>query len=536
VRHNTFCFVVILIYSHDLSNIHRAGKTVVGEMALRIALERNKKAIYTTPLKALSNQKFGEMRKVFGVENVGLATGDISIRRGADVTIMTTEVYRNMAWRSKSGISSLLDNADKDDDSIQVDVNKLESAARSERNDGVYSELSDNNVVVLDEFHYMGQKGRGSTWEEGEGELEYMGHDITNDFFFAGPIVEKKQPGHAYADIPLLLDSNPFAISLWINLSPLSDAKQNNDGRQPRVILSTNSKGYVGCSSDKFGNRSGIGIVLYAQPEYHHSYRIILEYADMTKKSCQTIGGSKQHDESLVREGEWNHISIFATRTSKPKEVKTAERISMYVNGELSSRNDNVSRDLAHVNSENGETIVGRYATPDEPHHSSSNDQHFGLGGRVGMLSFWETGGHARLSKLPTRMSVKTTDDEDHVVKMIQRAAFDIGAIKELSLRGLFVKKPTLLYPFQRREKQKEIKLGDGEVKLPDLSLELPPVANCNDLMSGKNGEIIVDVAGGDSHITTRRLHAKQPVKKLLVKQQPHDNADEQELDMYRGH
>jgi len=370
--------------------------------------------------------------------------------------------------------------------------------------------------------------------EEGEGELEYMGHDITNDFFFAGPIVEKKQPGHAYADIPLLLDSNPFAISIWINLSPLSDAKENNDSRQPRVILSTNSKGYVGCSSDKFGNKSGIGIILYAQPEYHHSYRIILEYADTKNKSCQTIGGSKQHDELLVREGEWNHITIFATRTSKSKETKTTERISVYVNGELSGRNDNVSRDLAHVNSENGETIVGRYATPDEPHHSISNDQHFDLGGRVGMLSFWETGGHARLSKLPTRMSVKTTDDEDHVVKMIQRAAFDIGAIKELSLRGLFVKKPTLLYPFQRREKQKEIKLSDGKVKLPDLSLELPPVANCNELMSGKNGEIIVDVAGDDQHITTRKLQAKQPVKKLLVKQQRKDS--EQELDMYRGH
>ena len=373
--------------------------------------------------------------------------------------------------------------------------------------------------------------------EEGEGELEYMGHDITNDFFFAGPIVEKKQPGHAYADIPLLLDSNPFAISIWINLAPLSDAKENNDSRHPRVILSTNSKGYVGCSSDKFGNRSGIGIVLYAQPEYHHSYRIILEYADMTKKSCQTIGGSTQHDELLVREGEWNHITIFATRTSKSKEVKTTERISMYVNGELSGRNDEVSRDLTHVNSENGETIIGRYATPDEPHHSSSNDQHFDLRGRVGMLSFWETGGHARLSKLPTRMSVKTTDDEDHVVKMIQRAAFDIGAIKELSLRGLFVKKPTLLYPFQRREKQKEIKLSDGKVKLPDLSLELPPVANCNELMSGKNGEIIVDIAGNDSHVTTRRLHAKQPVKKFVKQSlQDPDNADEQELDMYRGH
>lgn len=75
-----------------------SGKTVVGEIALRIALEKDTKAIYTTPLKALSNQKFGEMSRVFGVERVGLATGDISIRRGADVTIMTTEVYRSVFY------------------------------------------------------------------------------------------------------------------------------------------------------------------------------------------------------------------------------------------------------------------------------------------------------------------------------------------------------------------------------------------------------------------------------------------------------
>jgi superfamily II RNA helicase len=75
-----------------------SGKTVVGEIALRIALEKDTKAIYTTPLKALSNQKFVEMSRVFGVERVGLATGDISIRRGADVTIMTTEVYRSVLF------------------------------------------------------------------------------------------------------------------------------------------------------------------------------------------------------------------------------------------------------------------------------------------------------------------------------------------------------------------------------------------------------------------------------------------------------
>ncbi|KAL9188404.1 hypothetical protein ACHAXT_006782 [Thalassiosira profunda] len=139
-----------------------AGKTVVGEMALRVALQREKKAIYTTPLKALSNQKFGEMRKVFGVERVGLATGDVSIRRGADVTIMTTEVYRNMAWRSRTGISSLLD--DVDANGMQIDAFKLEAA--SAQNDDEFSDLSSNSIVVLDEFHYMGEKFRGKTWEE----------------------------------------------------------------------------------------------------------------------------------------------------------------------------------------------------------------------------------------------------------------------------------------------------------------------------------------------------------------------------------
>ena len=98
---------------------------------------------------------------MFGVERVGLATGDISIRRGADVTIMTTEVYRNMAWRAKTGISSLLNDVESNEDSVQVDLNKLESAASD-----AYSDLSSNSIVVLDEFHYMGDKGRGSTWEE----------------------------------------------------------------------------------------------------------------------------------------------------------------------------------------------------------------------------------------------------------------------------------------------------------------------------------------------------------------------------------
>jgi superfamily II RNA helicase len=171
-----------------------AGKTVVGEMALRIALERNKRAIYTTPLKALSNQKFGEMRGVFGVDRVGLATGDVSIRRGADVTIMTTEVYRNMAWRAKTGLWDVVDASDVDGNKIDAGV--LESARSSSGGNGgdEYSDLSSNSIVVLDEFHYMGQKGRGSTWEEcvifNPMHTQIVGLSATlREFFLSSPLL-----------------------------------------------------------------------------------------------------------------------------------------------------------------------------------------------------------------------------------------------------------------------------------------------------------------------------------------------------------
>lgn len=113
-----------------------SGKTVVGEMALHSAFDSNLEGVYTTPLKALSNQKFSELRQIFGTTNVGLSTGDISINREeATLTVMTTEVYRNIAWRS--------------------------SGQESGENKSTSNDLGKNSVVVLDEFHYMGQPGRG---------------------------------------------------------------------------------------------------------------------------------------------------------------------------------------------------------------------------------------------------------------------------------------------------------------------------------------------------------------------------------------
>ena len=103
-------------------------------MAIRVAFTmRNKHAIYTTPLKALSNQKYADLCPMFGKENVGLSTGDIAINRGAPVTVMTTEVYRNIAWRASSG-------RNQKDGVVRMGIEE--------------QELEKNAVCVLDEVRW----------------------------------------------------------------------------------------------------------------------------------------------------------------------------------------------------------------------------------------------------------------------------------------------------------------------------------------------------------------------------------------------
>lgn len=103
-----------------------SGKTVAGELAIAYALARGERVLYTTPLKALSNQKFEDFCRFFGSENVGLSTGDSGVRRDAPVVVMTTEIYRNM----------------------------------------LYEDCEAPFVVVFDEFQYMNDPWRGTVWEE----------------------------------------------------------------------------------------------------------------------------------------------------------------------------------------------------------------------------------------------------------------------------------------------------------------------------------------------------------------------------------
>ena len=111
-----------------------AGKTCIAQSAIHLALERGERIFYTTPLKALSNQKYNDFSKLYGIDNVGLLTGDTTINRDAQVVVMTTEVFRNMLYGTTFG--ALADN------------------------------LKNVRYVVLDEVHYMNDESRGTVWEE----------------------------------------------------------------------------------------------------------------------------------------------------------------------------------------------------------------------------------------------------------------------------------------------------------------------------------------------------------------------------------
>src|SRR3989475_5089589 len=104
-----------------------AGKTLVAEFAIQEALEHGKRLAYTTPLKALWNQKFADFTRTYGADVVGILTGDVKVNPGGRVLVMTTEILRNMFYTG--GLAEL-------------------------------------GYVVLDECHYMGDEGRGTVWEE----------------------------------------------------------------------------------------------------------------------------------------------------------------------------------------------------------------------------------------------------------------------------------------------------------------------------------------------------------------------------------
>lgn len=105
------------------------GKTLIAEKLAEKVLGEGKGLVYTSPLKALSNQKYSDFKKMFGEQRVGLVTGDITINGDAPLTVMTTEIFRNKCFE---------------------DV----------------EDLNDIAYVVFDEIHYLDDPHRGTAWEE----------------------------------------------------------------------------------------------------------------------------------------------------------------------------------------------------------------------------------------------------------------------------------------------------------------------------------------------------------------------------------
>ncbi len=102
---------------------------MVGEFAVHLAISRGRKCFYTTPIKALSNQKYGDLVRRYGPTKVGLLTGDNAVNGDAPVVVMTTEVLRNMLYAGSPDLTGL-------------------------------------SHVVLDEVHYLADRFRGAVWEE----------------------------------------------------------------------------------------------------------------------------------------------------------------------------------------------------------------------------------------------------------------------------------------------------------------------------------------------------------------------------------
>ncbi|MBY6410076.1 DEAD/DEAH box helicase [Rhodococcus sp. BP-252] len=181
-----------------------AGKTVIGEFAVHLALSAGRKCFYTTPIKALSNQKFADLTARYGRESVGLLTGDSSINPDAPVVVMTTEVLRNMLYASSDALRGL-------------------------------------SHVVMDEVHYLADRFRGAVWEE---VILHLSQDVR--LVSLSATVSNAEEFGAWmetvrGDTTVVVDENrPVPLSQHImvgrRLFDLFDSRANADGASKVVV------------------------------------------------------------------------------------------------------------------------------------------------------------------------------------------------------------------------------------------------------------------------------------------------------------
>jgi ATP-dependent RNA helicase HelY len=209
-----------------------SGKTVVGEFAVHLALERGQKCFYTTPIKALSNQKYNDLLKRYGTAKVGLLTGDNSVNGEAPIVVMTTEVLRNMLYAGSATLKGL-------------------------------------GYVVMDEVHYLADRFRGAVWEEVIIHLPESVHLVALSATVSNAEEFGEWLGDVRGDTTVIVDEHR-PVPLWQHMmvgNRLYDLFVNEDADRPRVnpelIRIAREEGRLG-----FGGRGRRG---YSRPRGRHT-------------------------------------------------------------------------------------------------------------------------------------------------------------------------------------------------------------------------------------------------------------------------
>lgn len=204
-----------------------AGKTAIAEYAIALSLKNNSRVIYTSPIKALSNQKYRELKEEFG--DVGLVTGDVAIDQSATCLVMTTEILRNMIYRGSEIVREV-------------------------------------KWVIFDEVHYMRDKERGVVWEEtiimlpANVKYVFLSATIGNPGEFAMWIAKlRKQPCNVvytdYRPVPLehyLCPSGGDGLYLVVD----DKSKFHEDNFQKAISSLSDGGGLIGVDKKKKNNNN----------------------------------------------------------------------------------------------------------------------------------------------------------------------------------------------------------------------------------------------------------------------------------------
>ncbi len=249
-----------------------SGKTLIGEYAIYRALKRGRRVLYTTPLKALSNQKLRDFRELFGADNVGLLTGDVSVNRDAPVLVMTTEIFRNMLYGTPIG--------------------------------EVGTSLTGVEAVVLDECHYMNDRQRGTVWEESiiycppEIQLVALSATVAN----SDQLTDWIHQVHGPTDL-IYSDFRPVPLEFHFcnpkGLFPLLDDSQKRIN--PRLKL----KGGKGAPSGKRGPRQESPNLAFVLSQLRQKDMLPAIYFIFSRRGCdQAVATVSDAPLSMVNEVE----------------------------------------------------------------------------------------------------------------------------------------------------------------------------------------------------------------------------------------